>query len=118
MNELNAVRIGILRAVLVIPGARTLKDRRQVVLSLRDRIAARFPVSCHELDRTDLPGRAELLVTTGGLDAATVRAALDKISALLHGQGACMVADLRVQVLDWAGDASDGVGPWWERGDV
>lgn len=115
---MNLLHIGVLRAVLSIPGARSLKDRRQVMLSLRDRIAARFPVSCHEIDRSDLPGRGELLVTTGGLDAGAVRAALDKISSLLHGHGACMVVDLRVQVLDWAGDQVDGVAPWWEKGDV
>ncbi|HMV68182.1 MAG TPA: DUF503 domain-containing protein [Myxococcota bacterium] len=115
---MNIVRLGVLRAVLSVPGARSLKDRRQVVRSLRDRIVARFPVSCHEIDRSDLPGRAELLVTTGGLDAPTVRGALDKISAFLQAQGACMVVDLRVQVLEWTGDEADGVGPWWRGDDV
>jgi len=41
--------VGLARVVLQIPGARSLKDRRRVVKSLKDRLRARFPVSVAEV---------------------------------------------------------------------
>lgn len=118
MVDLDSLHIGLMRVVLVVPGARSLKDRRQVVVSLRDRIVARFPVSCHEVTRTEHPGRAELLVTTGGVASHVVREALDRIRSLVDGNPSCVVADVRVQVLAWSGGAADGWRPAWEGEDV
>ncbi len=41
--------VGVGRLVLSIPGARSLKDRRRVVKSLKDRLRARLPVSLAEV---------------------------------------------------------------------
>lgn len=41
--------VGVARLVLAIPGARSLKDRRRVVKSLKDRLRARVPVSLAEV---------------------------------------------------------------------
>jgi uncharacterized protein YlxP (DUF503 family) len=43
------MRVGIARIVLQIPGARTLKDRRQVVRSFKDKVRAHQPVSIAEV---------------------------------------------------------------------
>lgn len=106
-GEPDTLFVGVLRAVLVVSGARSLKDRRQVVVSLRDRLRNRFTVSCHEVTRTEHPARAEILVTTGGSDAATVRAALDGIRDFVVRHPGCSVADVRVQVLAWSGGEAD-----------
>jgi uncharacterized protein YlxP (DUF503 family) len=104
MQDITLLRIGVLRAVLYVPGARSLKDRRQAVVSLRDRIRARFEVSCHEVDTLDLPSRSELAVTTIGRDAALVRSVLDKITSFMHAHAACTVGDLVCRVIDWSGE--------------
>lgn len=93
--------IGVLWLDLALPGARSLKDRRQVVLSLRDRIRARFDVSCHELVQHDVPGRASLLVTTGGSEGAVVGPVLDKIRALAATSAEALLVDARVEVRRW-----------------
>src|SRR5436190_5389787 len=41
--------IGVLRLVFQIPGAASLKDRRRVVKSFKDRVRARLPVSLAEV---------------------------------------------------------------------
>jgi len=41
--------VGIARIVLQIPGSRSLKDRRRVVKSLKDRMRAKLPVSVAEV---------------------------------------------------------------------
>lgn len=53
----------VMRLDLAIPGARSLKDRRQVVRSLKDRLGARFNVACAEVGRLDSWMRASLGVT-------------------------------------------------------
>ena len=63
-------------------------------------------------------GRAELLVTTGGVASHVVREALDRIRSLVDGNPSCVVADVRVQVLAWSGGAADGWRPAWEDDDV
>ena len=52
--------VGILQVDLEITGARTLKEKRQVVKSVLDRLRASFNVSTAEVDDHDLYQRAAL----------------------------------------------------------
>ena len=52
--------IAILRLELLIPGARSLKDRRQAVRSLKERLKTRFDVACAEVGDLDTWNRAFL----------------------------------------------------------
>lgn len=95
------IYVGVCRLVLLIPGARTLKDRRQAVSSVRDRIAHRYPVSIHEVDTSDLPGRQTLVVTTAGNDASVLRTNLDKIAGFVRGSGNVLLSGVDVDVFRW-----------------
>jgi len=46
--------IGLLTLEIHIPDARSLKDKRQVIRSLKDRLRANFNVAVAELDHQDL----------------------------------------------------------------
>ena len=46
--------VGVARITLSIPGARSLKDRRRVVKSLKDRLRARLSVSVAEVGNVEL----------------------------------------------------------------
>ena len=52
--------IAFLTLEVRIEGAHSLKDKRQVVRSLKDRLRAKFNVSVAELEETDLWQRATL----------------------------------------------------------
>jgi uncharacterized protein YlxP (DUF503 family) len=93
--------VGVLRLGLRIPGARSLKDRRQAVSSLRDRVSHRFPVSVHEIDTADLPGRQVLAVTTAGNDATVIRANLDRIASFAASSALVQVSEVDVDVFRW-----------------
>jgi len=54
--------VGVGRLVIQIPGAQTLKDRRRVVKSFKDRVRAKLPVSVAEVGDTE-----RLQVATFGL---------------------------------------------------
>jgi uncharacterized protein YlxP (DUF503 family) len=54
--------VGVGRVVIQIPGARSIKDRRRVVKSFKDRLRAKLPVSAAEVGDLD-----QLQVATLGL---------------------------------------------------
>ncbi len=69
--------IAFLTLELRIEGAHSLKDKRQVLHSLKDRLRAQFNVAVAELDHTDLWQRA----TVGVVSVSDSRAYLD---GLMH----------------------------------
>jgi uncharacterized protein YlxP (DUF503 family) len=54
--------VGVGRLMIQIPGAQTIKDRRRVVKSFKDRVRAKLPVSIAEVGDTE-----RLQVATFGL---------------------------------------------------
>ncbi len=71
--------IGVLRVRLAIFEALTLKDKRRVTKSLRDRIGARHNVSVAEVDDLDHRQAATLAVAMVSNEARFVESALDRI---------------------------------------
>jgi uncharacterized protein YlxP (DUF503 family) len=69
--------IAFLTLELRIEGAQSLKDKRQVVRSLKDRLRAHFNVSVAELESTDLWQRATLGVVS-------ISSSRDYLDGLMH----------------------------------
>lgn len=87
--------------VLRINGARSLKDRRQVVRSLRDRVRHRFEVTWHEVEASDSPTRCEVVCTTGGNDARLIRSILDKVHGFVEASGEAWPDAVDLDVFPW-----------------
>jgi len=96
-----AVHVGVLAMRLRVEGARTLKDRRQVLNSLRDRVRHRFEVTWNEVDPGEEPTRCDIVCTTAGGDARVVRSVLDKIRDFVDGSGKAWAASVDVDVFPW-----------------
>jgi uncharacterized protein YlxP (DUF503 family) len=94
------VHVGVLQVVLAFPGARSLKDRRQDLQSLKDRVSARFQVSVHELP-DDSPVRGTLVFTTAGADSRAIRSALDQVRAFIDGAGRGLPVQVDLDVFPW-----------------
>src|SRR5215510_10606384 len=62
------VVIALLTLDIHIPHAQSLKEKRMVVRSLKDRLRAKFNVSVSEVDHQDLWQRSQLSVVTVGSD--------------------------------------------------
>ncbi len=75
---------GSLQVRLLIRGARTLKDKRQVVRSILDRMRNEFNVSAAEVDRLDDYRTATIGFAAVGWDAIHVRETLQRIADLLR----------------------------------
>ena len=62
--------VGVGKIVLHIPGARSLKDKRMVVRSFKDRVRAKLHVSIAEVDDQDAHQRASFGVAVVSSDAS------------------------------------------------
>lgn len=71
--------VGVLTADLAIYEARTLKDKRQVVLSAKERIKNKFNVSINEVGYGDSPKRCKLGFAVVGNSARGIQSELDRI---------------------------------------
>ena len=73
--------IAFLTLELNIEGAHSLKDKRQVVRSLKDRLRAHFNVAIAELEHQELWQRARVGVVSISGDARHLEESLDAIAA-------------------------------------
>jgi uncharacterized protein YlxP (DUF503 family) len=100
--------VGVLRFVLQIPGAGSLKGKRHVLRKVLDRVRARFNVSVAEVADNDLWQKATIGVAAVGNDRAFVNEVLDKVAdfvASMHG-GQIQVIDRRLVIEKF----NDGLG--------
>ena len=75
------VVIALLTLDIHIPHAQSLKDKRMVVRSLKDRLRAKFNVSIAEVDHHELWQRSQISVVTVGSDEAFLQKILEQVSA-------------------------------------
>ena len=76
--------VGVMTADLAIYDARTLKDKRQVVRSVLDRMKGTFNVSAAEVDTHDDVKLATLAFAAVGFETAAVQGVLQKIAEALR----------------------------------
>lgn len=94
--------IGVLRVELRVSGARTLKDRRQVVNSLRDRMRSRYNLSFHEVGVGEDPQAQTFVVTTSGNDAREIRSVLDRCIGMIREHPVAEPAQIDADVFRWS----------------
>ena len=75
--------VGILSVELILPHARGLKDRRRVVLSLKERARSRYHVGAAEVGDANILRRAELAFTTVAGSHSVVERTLDALERLV-----------------------------------
>jgi uncharacterized protein YlxP (DUF503 family) len=91
--------VGSLRVRLLVRESRSLKDKRQVLLSIKDRLRNRFNVSVAEVEARDHRQLAVLGVALVGNEAKYVRAELEQIVAALRGHPVAEFLDHELEVV-------------------
>ncbi|MED5564503.1 MAG: DUF503 domain-containing protein [Gemmatimonadota bacterium] len=71
---------------LSLPECRSLKDKRRVVKSLKDRIRGRFNVSVAETAHQDVWTRAQLSVALVTRDGASPDSVISKLDRFIEGE--------------------------------
>ncbi len=83
--------VGVMTWQLSLPGCSSLKEKRTVVRSLKDRLSHRFNVSVAETGQQDVLTRAELSVALVATDGRFATEVLDKADRLVTGYGRAIV---------------------------
>lgn len=91
--------VGVLRLVLQIPGARSLKDKRRVALSLKERLQARLRVSAAEVGNLENPRIAEIGVAVVSNEAAVCDRVLADASSMASTHPDAVLADRRLEII-------------------
>ena len=91
--------VGLLRLELSIADAFTLKDKRRVVKSLKDRIAHRFNVSVSEVDALDRIRTAVIGVAMVSNDHGYVEGGLSKVVDLVRAEPRATLEDYEIELL-------------------
>ena len=91
--------IGVLQIELGIPDAMSLKDKRRVVKSLKDRIAHRHNVSIAEVGALDEHRRSLLGIAMVSNDARYVESALSKLVDFVRAVPQADLMDYQIDLL-------------------
>jgi uncharacterized protein YlxP (DUF503 family) len=92
------VVVGAARLVLALGQAHSLKDKRQIVRKVVDRVRARFLVAISEVADHDKWQRATLGLAAVGSDSTQVRAVLDEVVRAIEDLYVAPVIACDVQV--------------------
>jgi uncharacterized protein YlxP (DUF503 family) len=93
------MHVGILQLDLSIPGAQTLKDKRRVILSLKDRIANSHNVSVAEVDRLDEHQRSIFGIAMVSNDKRYIEGGLSKIVDMVRMSDGVNLLDYKIEML-------------------
>ncbi|HXN56210.1 MAG TPA: DUF503 domain-containing protein [Myxococcales bacterium] len=103
--------VGVLRLTLVVPGARSLKDKRQALRRIVDRVRARYNVSIAEVGENDVWQRAVVGITAVANEHAFVNEVLDKVVRDVEGLAVAQLVNREMEIETY----SEMPGDWQDK---
>ncbi len=94
-----ATAIGLLEVELLIPGSGSLKDKRRVLRSIKDRLRGKFNLSIAEVKYQELHARSHLGIVTICNDRSEAEQRLNKAFELIDSQSGVQVIDHQIKWL-------------------
>ncbi len=91
--------VGLCTVELFVPESQSLKDKRQVVLSLKDRLRGKFNLSVAEVDGQDVWQKAVLGLACVANEGRHVNQVLDQALNLIRSVPAVEIVQSRVELL-------------------
>lgn len=83
---------------LSLPGCASLKEKRSVVRSIRDRLSSRFNVSVAETGMLDVHSRAELSVAIVAGNERIAQSVLAKTDRCVDSHGGAVIVGVRMEI--------------------
>jgi uncharacterized protein YlxP (DUF503 family) len=102
------VHVGVMRLSLTVSGARSLKDKRQVVRSFKERVKSRIGVSIAEIGHQDKIQRATFGVAVVSADAGVCEELLGKVISMASTLPDAILSDHAIEIVPF-GASGDGV---------
>jgi uncharacterized protein YlxP (DUF503 family) len=91
--------VGLCTVELFLPESQSLKDKRQVLLSLKDRLREKFNLSVAEVDGQDLWQKAVLGLACVANEGRYVNRLLDQALNLIRAVPAVEIVQSRIELL-------------------
>ena len=89
--------IAVLKISLSIPHARSLKDKRRVVKSVKDRLRSKFNVSVSEIDDQDLWQKALLGIAIISNDSAYANGTASRVQKVIENLRDAVMIDCELE---------------------
>jgi uncharacterized protein len=93
------VTIGVLQMDFIIPGARSLKEKRRVLNSLKQQVRNRFNCSIAETEFMDIWNRAQLTACVVSNESRHANEQLNEIARFALNKPGAEVLDYRIEML-------------------
>jgi uncharacterized protein len=93
------MRIGVVTAGISIPDAQSLKDKRSVIRSIKDRVLDKMNVSVAEVGKQDKWQYSDLAFVTVAAESETVQTRISEISSFLRSNPRYVLLSLRTEIL-------------------
>lgn len=93
------MRIGVLRIYFMIQDSRSLKEKRMVLRSIKDRLASKFNISVAEIGSNDKWQAGELGIATVGNDGRFVGSVVEEVRQFLLRDPRISVVESEVEIL-------------------
>src|SRR5262245_25887962 len=106
--------VGVIRLDIHIPGARSLKDKRSVIRSLKERAQSRLRVSIAEVGSLDHPQHATLGAAVVSNSAAVCDEVLASVASMASGLPDAILAGRATEIVSF-GAGGKGVQGGIER---
>jgi uncharacterized protein YlxP (DUF503 family) len=100
--------VGVLRITFHVPHARSLKDKRRVVLKFRDRVRSRFDVSIAEVAAQDKLQLAVFGVSVVSSEAAVCDSVLEQVARVAETQEDAVLTDRETEVVSFGDELYGG----------
>ena len=91
--------VGVVELRMVVRGSRSLKDKRRVLKSLKDRLRNRFNISIAEVGRQDSHQMVELAVAAVGGDKRYVNGLLSNVVNVASSSAGIELVDYTLEFL-------------------
>ncbi len=83
---------------LNLPGCSSLKQKRSILRSLKDRLRNKFNVSVAETAFQDVHKRAQLTIALVGSDGRYAESVLDKLDSFVERNGGAVIVSVQKRV--------------------
>ena len=91
--------IGVLEMDFLVPGSRSLKDKRRVIKSLKDTLRARFNCSVAETEFQDLWQRARIVACVVSAESRFANEQLNEIARFASNKAGAEMIEYRIEML-------------------
>ncbi len=100
LYEGRKVVVGLCNITLALHGNRSLKGKRRVIKSMKDRLRAAFNAAVAEVDMLDSLDRAGLGIAVVGNDRPFINSLIDRVINRIEGFNTAEIIDTRIEIMN------------------